>query len=122
MDFTPAQFSREHPCTKLHLHNCFFDGKQYVDRPLVHAQAVIGKNAPRYLIDKGFVIQRLMNGVDMYCLTKDGKQWLQAGIARHLVLHPEDIKRCKYLPPGFTRQAAKTTAREGPRPIIRRKK
>lgn len=120
-DYTPATFTKERPCNKTHLHNAFFDGKKYVDRLLVHAQAVIGKNCPRYLIRKGFVVQRLIGSVDWYCLTPAGKQWLQAGISRHLALHPADINLCTHLPPGFIRQGGKAH-KTGPSPIIRRRR
>lgn len=107
----PAVFDRENRCTKIHIHNAFFDGKGYTDTPRVQAQAVIGENAPKHMIDKGYIVPRLVKNVDMYCLTKEGVKWLHAGILRHLALHPSDIKHCKHIPPGYVKTGTKNAGK-----------
>ena len=89
----PAVFTQGNRCDKIHLHLAFFDGTRYVDTPLVHAQAIIGTRAPQNMKDRGYMVQRLIKGVDTYCLTPEGREWLKKGVARHLALHPADISR-----------------------------
>lgn len=105
-------FTQDNPCTKVDLHNCFFSGGAYVNRKVVDAKTVIGDNAPKYLLRKGYIEQRLIEGADWYVITIAGKAWLRAGIARHLVLHPEDIALCNENPAGESRKA----------PILRRRR
>lgn len=125
-----AVFTRDDQCKKYHWHNAFFDGTRYVNRPLVEVQHVTGRNAPKYLLREGFMVQRLIGGVDMYCLTPEGDQWLRRGILRYLALHPEDIDKCTYPPIGFAmhKHPHKPPAKgAGPaatpsRPVVRRTK
>jgi hypothetical protein len=104
-------FTKEDPCTKVELHNCFFRGGQYVERAVVEARTEIGENAPKYLVKKGFVLLQTRKWVDYYVPTEQGKAWLHSGILRYLVLHPDRAKDCLELPKGFTRTAAKTGGR-----------
>lgn len=128
---TPKQFTKDNPCTKVDLHNCFFHGARYVNRPVVEAKMEIGENAPKYLIREGYVVVRMIDNVDYYCLTPLGDAWLRTGILRYLTLHPEKAADCKFLPPGFTRspmqaraarRAPATPSVASPRRIIRRTK
>lgn len=93
-------FTRENPCTKVDLHNCFYSKGAYVNRKLVDAKMVIGDNAPKYLVREGYIEQRLIEGADWYVVTIAGKAWLRAGILRYLQLHPEAITLCNELPAG----------------------
>lgn len=99
-DFKPKVFTRDNPCTKVDLHNCFFRGGRYVNRPVIEAKTEIGENAPKYLIREGLVVLRDIGGVDTYCVTPKGDQWLRTGIVRYLELHPERLKDCTFPPPG----------------------
>jgi hypothetical protein len=82
-------FTKEDPCTKIELHNCFFDGVRYSHKPVVNAKMEIGDNAPKYLVKKGYVVESIVGGVDYYRLTDEGEEWLREGLQRYLVLHPE---------------------------------
>ena len=99
----PRVFTREQPCTKIDLHNAFFRGGSYRDTPVVDARAVIGINAPKYLLREGIVIERLSDGVDWYVLTAKGRGWLRTGIIRFLELHPERAGDC--IEPPFSRNS-----------------
>lgn len=88
-----AKFTREAPCTKVDLHLAFWVNGQYRATAVVQAKAVIGDNAPKYMLKKGFLVQSLEGGVDMYTPTETGKNWLRDGLARHLELHPEDAEK-----------------------------
>lgn len=82
-------FTRENPCTKIDLHNAFWLGGRYADQPVVRAKQIIGDNAPKYMLKKGYIEQTLRDGVDWYIVTDEGRTWLSEGLARHLELHPE---------------------------------
>ena len=132
-DRKPKVFTRDNPCTKVDLHNCFYHGGQYVNRPVIEAKMEIGENAPKYLIREGLVVLRTIGQVDMYCVTPKGDQWLRTGIVRYLELHPERLEDCTFPPPGVKHaqtvakkaaaKAAKASAKPvpvAPRRIIRR--
>lgn len=97
----PKVFTKDDPCTKVDLHNCFYEGGRYVNRPVVEAKAVIGENAPKYLIREEFVVVRTIGNVDYYCLTPEGDEWLRRGILKYLDNHPERFADCTYPPPGY---------------------
>lgn len=107
-----AQFTRDKPCGKVELWNCFRQGGKYPPRPLVAVRAEIGANAPKYLLREGYMRQYEFKGTDYYCLTPSGVSWLEKGIARHCELHPEDARMCKERPTG---------SGESPTPVVRRR-
>lgn len=117
-DYTPAVFTRDNPCTKVEIHNCFASTGRYADTPVVEAKTIIGENVPKYLLREEYVVVRLIGGVDHYCLTPDGRKWLQEGILRYLELHPERVTECVNLPPGYASPAKAPTGAQGR--IIRR--
>ena len=122
--YTPAVFTKENPCSKVELHNCFYRGGKYVARPVVEARTVIGVNAPKFLIREGYVIQNSIKGVDFYCPTPAGREWLEKGIARYLGLHPERALDCAELPQGFGGQLVKRTptgAAKPPAEVVERR-
>lgn len=86
----PARiFTREDPCTKVDLHNCFFRGGAYVRRPMVEARGDIGLNAIKYLKREELARVYEENNVDYWELTAAGKEHVRKGLARYLELHPE---------------------------------
>lgn len=86
-------FTRDNPCTKVDLHNCFVgpDGK-YRRRAVVEARAEIGENAPKYLLKQNFAVYRTEKNIDYYELTEAGKAWLKTGLDGHLRRHPDDAR------------------------------
>lgn len=87
-------FTRENPCDKVDLYLCFFgsDGKPR-RRAVVEARGEIGLNAIKYLLREEYAIKFEESGVDWWELTAEGKEWLTAGLTRHLELHPEHANR-----------------------------
>jgi len=83
------KFTRDDPCTKVEIHNCFFDGHRYNKKAVVDAKMEIGDNVPKYLTREGFMDTLHHAGVDYFVLTGDGEDWLRDGLARFLTLHPE---------------------------------
>lgn len=112
-DITPKPvkvFTRDDPCTKVHLSNCFTQGGRYVARAVIEARGEIGVNAIKYLLREGYATAYESVGIDWWRLTPDGEAWLAKGLARHLELHPEDARELS-----ITRTLPATTPR-----IIRR--
>jgi hypothetical protein len=114
--YEPKVFTRENPCTKIDLHNCFYSSGAYRPRKVIEARMEIGLNAPKYLIREGYVTERHYEGADWYCPTPEGDAYLRNGILRFLVLHPDRARECKELPPGYVRTAAKKAAKTSPTP------
>lgn len=85
------KFTRDNPCTKVEIHNCFWVVDKYKAQPVVHAKTQIGDNVPKYLMREGYLEEKTMGGVDFYRLTPDGEHWLRDGLKRFLELHPERI-------------------------------
>lgn len=83
-------FTKDKPCTKVDLHNCFYlGGSKPLSRAVVEARGEIGLNAIKYLKREGYAIEHEEKGVDYWTLTSDGVEWLRKGLARHLELHPD---------------------------------
>lgn len=102
-----AKFTRDAPCTKVHLWNCF-GGEGPV--PVVDAKAIVGENAPKYLLREKYITQTSRAGVDYYSITKDGREWLTTGVRRYLALHPEDAAFLTREVPGMNTNKAGTSS------------
>jgi len=83
-------FTRDNPCTKVDLWNCFYQGGTFAARPVLETRGEIGLHAPKYLRKHGYATLVSRGNIDAYVLTKAGQQWLVDGVKRHLELHPED--------------------------------
>lgn len=87
-------FSRENPCTKADLWKCFYRNGDFVRVPVIESRAIIGLNAPKYLIAKGYAVMRhdKKAGVDLYQLTESGEVWLSKGYAAYVKANPEQAR------------------------------
>lgn len=84
-------FTRDDPCTKVHIWNCFIGPAGLgTSVPVVSSRSEIGLNTPKYLKREGFVEVHEDKGVEYYRLTAEGQEWLRKGLKRHLELHPDD--------------------------------
>lgn len=107
IEIFPAKvFTRDNPCTKVDLWNCFHvvgetKMPEFRSVPVVTARGVIGENAPKYLLKNGYAVVSSDARMDSYDLTRAGKEWLIKGLQRHLELHPEDLPRVRQLPEGW---------------------
>jgi hypothetical protein len=88
-------FSREEPCTKVDLFNCFNQFGRYAPRAVIEARGEIGVNAIKYLLKKDLAQAYEKCGIDWWRLTPEGEEWLTEGLARHLVLHPDHTRLVK---------------------------
>lgn len=94
MKLTPKDvkvFTREDPCTKVDLFNCFTAPSGFRPRAIVEARGEIGVNAIKYLIREGYAEAFSGAGVDWWKLTEEGELWLTEGLRRYLELHPDQV-------------------------------
>jgi hypothetical protein len=91
-------FSREAPCTKLEIWNCFRAAKGFVRIPAIIAQSHIGANVPRVMEKEGRLITTEQNGIEYYVLTVTGQEWLYEGLRRYLKNHPAHAAQVNHLP------------------------
>lgn len=96
------KFTRENPCTKLDIWNCFRARRGFKTVPVVEAQSIIGANAPRVMLRNGYIEAGTKKDVDTYTLTDQGKVWLTKGMVAYLKNHPEQRIMANYLPKMFT--------------------
>lgn len=115
----PAVFTRESPCTKVHIWNCFRQGGKFVSVPVVHAQSIIGVNTPKYLLREGYATAVARKGIDYYTLSRAGESWLQSGVIKHLQRHPSDQSLLMESIPGGPEATASGTS-AGPVVVRRR--
>lgn len=94
-------FTKDNPCTKLHLWNCFRGARGFKRVPVVEAKAQIGANAPRGMLRKGRIRQLEVKGVEYYQLTDAGTDWLKSGIQSYVKRHPEDRELATNLPKSY---------------------
>lgn len=86
-----AVFTRDNPCTKVHLHNAFVaTTNNYAPVSVVYFRSIAGTNSQKYLLKSGYAREYQLGGVDMIELTNDGREWLRKGLQSHLTRHPED--------------------------------
>lgn len=108
----PRVFTRDNPCTKVELWNCFQRKGGFRMVSVVEAKTLIGENAPKYMLKKGYIREATLAGVDLYRVSISGEEWLREGIRRYLELHPERLPEVDGKPPGIARSA---TTRKGPK-------
>lgn len=114
---SPATFTREAPCTKVHLWNALGGGRP---TPVVVAQSIIGVNAPKYLLRKQYMRVVSHNQVDYYEVSAAGRKWLIDGVRRHLELHPSDSAQLTRPLPGAPTGTPSVPAAK-PRIVVRRR-
>lgn len=105
----PKVFTKENPCTKLDIWNCFRTASGFAGVSVVLAQSIIGKNVPRVMEREGRVVVRERHGEEYYALTEEGKEWLYEGFRRYLKNHPADVAKATCIPPewGYTASTAR---------------
>ena len=74
------QFTKENPCTKVDLWNCFRSKRRFTAVPIVKAQEIIGRNVPNHLVNQGFATR----DDEKIRLTSEGEEWLKKGAERYI--------------------------------------
>jgi hypothetical protein len=93
-----AVFTKDNPCTKIHIWNCFRGQRGFRRAQVDEARAVIGANAPRGMIAQGRLERVSKGNVDYYQLTEAGKKWLYQGMQNYLRNHPDRRPEAQSLP------------------------
>ncbi len=92
-------FTRDNPVTKVELWNCFrASATRFRKVQVDEAHAVIGKNAPRYLETKGYLVRETLKSVEYYHITDEGEEWLDSGIKSYVKNHPAERKLVQFFP------------------------
>jgi hypothetical protein len=108
-------FTKDQPCTKLEIHNCFAGPHGYIARPVVEAQGEIGKNAPKHMLSKLYLVYRTVGNIDYYELTRTGTIWLHDGLAAYLKHHPDRQKDVKVVSSSVPKPATAVRVARSPR-------
>lgn len=93
-----AVFTRDNPCTKLHIWNTFRTRRGFKRVQVDEAKSHIGANAPKNMLAQGYAEVVDVKNVEYFELTEDGKEWLKKGIAGFVKRHPEEAAEAVYLP------------------------
>ena len=120
---TVKVFTKDAPCTKLHIWNCFRQMSGYAKVQVDVAHSEIGLNVPRVMERGGKLVKETEPRGDYYVLTPLGKQWLEEGIRAYLTNHPGAKNKVKAMPPRAVvpAEAARVT-RTRPAPAPARKR
>jgi hypothetical protein len=114
-------FTRDEPCTKIDLFNCFRRGAKYVSRPVVETRGEIGVNSQKYLLRESYARMLAQGNIDFLALTPKGEVWLSKGILRYLELHPDESDKVEQpLPTVTPKQAPAEAKRPSVRVVVRR--
>ena len=92
------EFTRDDPCTKLHIWNCFRAAHGFKRVQLDEAWSEIGVNAPRNMLKKGYIEIKHAAQEDYYQLTNSGEEWLRKGVKSYIRKHPDERKNAVLLP------------------------
>lgn len=95
---TVAVFTRDNPCTKLDLWNCFRSRRGFRQVQVAEAKSRIGANAPRGMISNGRLETVHTANTESYRLTKAGVEWLRTGISHFIKNHPDRAEEAIHVP------------------------
>lgn len=90
-------FTRENPCTKKDLWQCFRGPTGYRRVLVAVAYSQIGVNAPRVMERQGYLVKNATPQGDFLTLTESGRQWLDKGIRAYVKNHPSERDDIQYL-------------------------
>ena len=93
-----ALFTKDRPVTKKELWTCFRRKSGFVEVQVDEAHAVIGKNAPRYMERKEYLVKNTRADGDFYSLTPLGEKWLTDGIKSYVKNHPSERGTISFYP------------------------
>lgn len=92
------RFTKDNPCTKIDIWNCFYGKRGFIKVSVVEARSKIGVNAPRVMEGNAYLVRKNAATMDYYELTELGKEWLVNGVKRYLKNHPSSAYLINYKP------------------------
>lgn len=92
-------FGRDAPCSKADLWSCFRRSHNgFADVQVDEAHSIIGKNAPRYMETRGYLVRESTPRGDFYRITASGGEWLVRGIESYVKNHPSARETVAFYP------------------------
>lgn len=83
-DADVATFSKDQPCTKIEIWNCFRARTGFRVVPVVEARRMMGRSVPNHLVREGKAEHVTNRRGECLKLTPDGEQWLTEGTERYV--------------------------------------
>lgn len=90
-------FTKDSPCTKRDLWECFVGPTGFRTVSVPEAHSVIGVNAPRGMEREGRLRVAKTPMGDYYSLTAEGREWLVKGILSYARNHPLDAQAIPFM-------------------------
>lgn len=90
-------FTRDAPCNKAILWQCFRGPMGFRRVQVIVAQSQIGANAPRVMERNGHLVRNNTPQGDFYTLTESGREWLTKGISAYVKNHPSERAEIEFL-------------------------
>lgn len=91
-------FTKQKPCTKKDIWNCFRVPAGFAKVQVDLAHTKIGVNVPRVMERQGYLVKESLPKGDYYSLTSMGQSWLENGIKSFLRNHPAEAKNVLHMP------------------------
>ncbi len=91
-------FTKQKPCTKKDIWNCFRGPGAFLKVQTDNAHALVGVNVPRVMERQGYLVKESLPKGDYYSLTSMGQVWLENGIKSFLRNHPAEAKNVRNMP------------------------
>lgn len=91
-------FTKQKPCTKKDIWNCFRGPTGFLKVQVDDAHAEVGVNVPRVMERQGYLVKESLPKGDYYYLTSMGQSWLENGIKSFLRNHPAEAKNVRNIP------------------------
>lgn len=95
----PRKFTKDRPCYKIDIWNCFKRRRGFKRVQIDEAHAIIGVNSPKAMKWNGHITKYEEDDVEYYELTELGREWVTKGIKSYMRNHPEDIPNVLFPPP-----------------------
>jgi len=77
-------FTKERPCNKVDIWNCFRSGRRFTSVPVLEAKQCIGEHVPNHLVRAGRAEIVESRGADVIRLTPEGAEFLKEGTERYI--------------------------------------
>lgn len=91
-------FTKDRPCNKSDIWNCFRGKRGFRKVQVDEAHSIVGVNAPKNMLKNGYVEVETARNREQYVLTDAGQAWLTKGILGFLKRHPDEAGSVKNLP------------------------
>lgn len=99
-------FSRENPCNKADIWNCFRSRAGFRIVPVAEAKSILGANAPRVMLKAERIEKVTHKGNECLRLTKAGEKWSKKGVISFLRNHEDRRSEVKHVTKAMVAEAS----------------